>query len=125
MRSDSLLQTGDTRDIIHGMISYRFAERNNTFETRYFRFYYEQITSMKPMDLMNYGCQCQLMSESSFGQSKDELDKACIAWHQCRKCVSIDQDLLLDDRNCDPKHDLYQIGVNTETDELSCDLSSE
>ena len=29
MRSDSLLQTGDTRDIIHGMISYRYEFPSN------------------------------------------------------------------------------------------------
>ena len=73
---------------------------------------------------MAYGCQCQIMSESSFGQSKDELDKVCIQWHQCRKCVSIDQQLLMTGgRNCNPKTDKYQIGVNVDTGDLSCQLS--
>jgi len=109
MRSDSLLQTGDTRELIYGMLSYRF--------------HVDQITSIKPMNLMAYGCQCQIMSESSFGQSKDELDKVCIGWHQCRKCVSIDNELLIGSRNCNPKSDKYQIGVNVDTGDLSCQLS--
>ena len=87
------------------------------------RFHVDQITSIKPMNLMAYGCQCQIMSESSFGQSKDELDKVCIGWHQCRKCVSIDNQLLIGSRNCDPKSDKYQIGVNVDTGDLSCQLS--
>ena len=64
----------------------------NFWKTMKIRFHVAQITNIKPMNLMAYGCQCQIMSESSFGQSKDELDKVCIQWHQCRKCVSIDQE---------------------------------
>ena len=135
------------------------------------------------MNLLQYGCQCQIMTETSFGQreclsekillrgkfarfsngsfntvfinewSKDRLDEACVKWHQCRKCISMDEDLTIGQgklknmhiipgfsifkavhkswafegqkkRNCSPKNDLYQIGVNVDTGELSCQLSS-
>merc|ERR1712176_517154 len=102
---------GDTRDLIFGMLKYRLhiAQMSHVFT---------------PRKLMQYGCQCQILTESSFGKSKDELDKACVGWHQCRKCVSIDENLFKNDKKCNPKLDMYQIGVNTDTGELSCELAA-
>jgi hypothetical protein len=112
MRSDTLLQMGDTRDLIYGMLHYRF--------------HIDGVSDITPMNLLQYGCQCQIMTETSFGQSKDRLDEACVKWHQCRKCISMDEDLTIGQgqkkRNCSPKNDLYQIGVNVDTGELSCQL---
>ena len=35
----------------------------------------------------------QFQSFSEFFESKDILDDICVNWHQCRKCVSMDTDL--------------------------------
>jgi len=54
MRSDTLLQMGDTRDLIYGMLHYRF--------------HIDGVSDITPMNLLQYGCQCQIMTETSFGQ---------------------------------------------------------
>jgi len=81
------------------------------------RFHLLGNVSLLPIELLQYGCQCQITTNSSVGASQDVLDESCVEWHQCRTCVMIEQNL------CDPKSSMYEVGVNVTSKALSCDLT--
>ena len=63
------------------------------------------------------------MTDASLGVAKDPLDESCVGWHQCRTCIKMSTELMTKDQQCDPMHSMYQIGVNTTDQALSCELA--
>ena len=74
--------------------------------------------------LLDYGCWCRLRNFEAGGIVKghgppvDALDSACKAWHQCRKCTSVDF------KTCDPNDIDYEIGFNTQSQRINCESNS-
>ena len=75
-------------------------------------------------NLLDYGCWCRLRNFEAGGIVKghgppvDALDSACKAWHQCRKCTSVDF------KTCDPNDIDYEIDFNTQSQRINCELNS-
>ena len=67
--------------------------------------------------LFDYGCWCRLNEEiiSGHGTPVDAIDEACKAWHQCRKCTSIDF------KSCDPSDVTYDVGLDHMTLRITCE----
>jgi len=90
-----------------------------------FRFHLLTEILFLPLHLLQYGCQCQIMTDASLGVAKDSLDESCVGWHQCRTCIKMSTALMTQDEICDPMHSMYPIGVNTTDQSLSCELAGQ
>ena len=75
-------------------------------------------------NLLDYGCWCRLRNFEAGGIVKghgapvDALDSACKAWHQCRKCTSVDF------KSCDPNDIDYEVGFDISSQRISCEFNS-
>ena len=75
-------------------------------------------------NLLDYGCWCRLRNFEAGGIVKghgapvDALDSACKAWHQCRKCTSVDF------KSCDPNDIDYEVGFDIQSQRISCEFNS-
>ena len=53
--------------------------RESGFKTL-LRFHIDGVSDITPMNLLQYGCQCQIMTETSFGQRKCLSENFHLTW---------------------------------------------